>query len=378
MAHLEMEFLGIFRARRDGNPLTDFESSKVRALLAYLAVEAQRPHSRERLAALLWPDWPESAARSNLRYALADLRKVISDRTAKPPFLNISREAIQFNIHSEHWLDVAEFSNLSSTTQGTGIERLERAIELYKGEFLEGFSISDAAPWEDWVRLKRQQLQRCYLEALHRLAAVLEECGEHEGALQHAYRLVEVEPLDESAHRQVMCLLAFSGRGGEALAQYEACREVLRAELGAEPSQETEELYQVLLSGELPPAGMETLQPERPPRQVGACPYRGLAVFREQDAQFFFGREDFTRRLHEVHPHNLPVQLTSFVGRERQVADIQGAFLHPVSPTRLLTLTGTGGTGKTRLALQVAAEMIDEFPDGAWFIDLSPLTDPDL
>ncbi|HSF80661.1 MAG TPA: winged helix-turn-helix domain-containing protein, partial [Anaerolineales bacterium] len=113
MAHLEMEFLGLFRASLGENPLTEFESSKVRALLAYLAVEAQRPHSRERLAALLWPDWPESAARSNLRYALADLRKVIGDRTAKPPFLHISREAIQFNTGSEHWLDVTEFSSLS-------------------------------------------------------------------------------------------------------------------------------------------------------------------------------------------------------------------------------------------------------------------------
>ena len=89
-----------------------------------------------------------------------------------------------------------------------------------------------------------------------------------------------------------MLLLAQSGQRGAALAQYETCREVLSDELGASPSTETEDLYQVLLSGELPPPLTEVPPPERPPRRVGACPYRGLSVFREQDAPFFFGREE--------------------------------------------------------------------------------------
>jgi len=112
MPQLGMEFLGGFRITQDGTPLTGFESNKVRALLAYLAAESQRPHPRESLAALLWPDWPERAALSNLRYALSDLRKVIVDRNAEPPFLLISREAIQFNAESDHALDVAEFTRL--------------------------------------------------------------------------------------------------------------------------------------------------------------------------------------------------------------------------------------------------------------------------
>ena len=125
MPQLRLELLGRFRVSLGGTPITTFESNKVRALLAYLAVETQHPHSREKLAALLWPDWPDRAALSNLRYALSDLRKVIGDRTAAPPFLLISREAIQFNTESDHLLDVAQFIEL--TSPGDGIGSLEQA-----------------------------------------------------------------------------------------------------------------------------------------------------------------------------------------------------------------------------------------------------------
>jgi WD40 repeat protein/DNA-binding SARP family transcriptional activator len=297
MAHLRMEFLGGFHASLNGEQLTTFESSKVRALLAYLAVEAQRPQPREKLAGLLWPDWPDRSSLSNLRYALSDLRKVIGDRTADPPLLLISREAIQFNLESHHWLDVAEFTGLA---QGLSPEQLIQAIPLYQGEFLEGFSVSEAALFEDWARLTREQLRRIFLEALHKLAVSLEASGEFEHALSYARNQVKVEPLDESAHRQIMRLLALSGRGGEALAHYEVCRKVLKEELRAEPSQETLQLYQLLLKGELPATAAEIKRPAQLPRQVGPCPYRGLAAFREQDAQFFFGREGFTQQLEEA------------------------------------------------------------------------------
>lgn len=300
MAQLRMEFLGGFRVSLDGTPITSFESNKVRALLAYLAVESQRPHPRESLAALLWPDWPDRAALSNLRYALSDLRKVIGDRNAEPPFLLISREAIQFNAGGDHWLDAAELIRVASSQD---VEPLERAVTLYKGGFLEGFSASEAAPFEDWARLKGEQLQRCFLEILHRLASTLEAGGEYERALGYARRSVEVEPLDESGQRQVMRLLALSGRRAEALARYEACCRVLKDELKAGPSQETEDLYQLLLKGELPPTAVEIPSPVRLPRRVGACPYRGLAAFREQDAHFFFGREEFTKQLEETIQH---------------------------------------------------------------------------
>jgi DNA-binding SARP family transcriptional activator len=119
MAHLSLYLLGPFQATLDGVPIAGFESSKVRALLAYLAVEAHRrpgEHSRQALAGLLWPDKPERAALANLRNALSNLRKAIGDRSAigdrdaSPPYLKITRETIQFNLASDHWLDVAAFS----------------------------------------------------------------------------------------------------------------------------------------------------------------------------------------------------------------------------------------------------------------------------
>ena len=97
MAHLSLSLLGPFQVTLDRHLIKEFKSNKVRALLAYLAVEADRPHGRETLAGLLWPDWPNRDAMSNLRYALSDLRRVIGDRDAIPPFLLISRQSIQFN-----------------------------------------------------------------------------------------------------------------------------------------------------------------------------------------------------------------------------------------------------------------------------------------
>ena len=99
--------------------MTDFKSNKVRALLAYLAVEADRPHRREALAGLLWPDWPDRDALSNLRYALASLRRTLGDHTAVPPFLLITPQTIQFNPASDYWLDVTELRAADSASRTT-------------------------------------------------------------------------------------------------------------------------------------------------------------------------------------------------------------------------------------------------------------------
>jgi DNA-binding SARP family transcriptional activator len=108
MTHLALSLLGGFQAALDGRPLTQFKSNKVRALLAYLAVEADRPHRREALAAMFWPERSDSEALSNLRYSLASLRKTLGDRTAAIPFLLISHDTIQFNKASDAWLDVTQ------------------------------------------------------------------------------------------------------------------------------------------------------------------------------------------------------------------------------------------------------------------------------
>jgi DNA-binding SARP family transcriptional activator len=152
MAHLSLSLLGPFQVTLGGEPVTSFESDKVRALLAYLAVEAHRPHRRDSLAGLLWPDWPDRAARTNLRNGLANLRQAIGNRTAAPPFLLITRETIQFNTASDYWLDVTAFRASVEADQAgqPAVRQLEEAVALYRGSFLEGFFLKDSPAFEDW------------------------------------------------------------------------------------------------------------------------------------------------------------------------------------------------------------------------------------
>src|SRR5512136_1258725 len=121
MAHLSLSVLGPFQAMLDSQPVTSFESAKVRALLIYLTVEADQPHSRAALAGLLWPDWPDRAALRNLSYALSNLRQAIGDRRARPPFLLITRDTIQFNTASDCSLDLSGLANLT----GLEIDQLD-------------------------------------------------------------------------------------------------------------------------------------------------------------------------------------------------------------------------------------------------------------
>jgi WD40 repeat protein/DNA-binding SARP family transcriptional activator len=304
MGHLDVRLLGPFQVTLDGQPVTGFRSDKVRALLAYLCTEADGPHRREKLAGMFWPDWPESSARANLRRALADLRVVISDQETTPPSLSVTRQTIAFNTASDAWVDVLAFADLAGPG-GRGPEQdpsaLEQAAGLYRGEFLEGFSLPDSAPFEEWALFHRERFHRMVLEALERLVQQYGQAGQYERGLDHAWRQVALDPWREEAHRQLMLLLAATGQRSAALAQYETCRQVLAQELGTEPSAGLRQTYERLLRGErLPDLPFAPAKEGREPRQVGPCPYRGLAAFREEDAPFFFGRETFTQRLVEA------------------------------------------------------------------------------
>ena len=164
------------------------------------------------------------------------------------------------------------------------IARLREAVELYRGEFMAGFSLP-SAPFEEWLLAQRERLRLQALDALQALAAYHERRGEHEQALRYARRQLELEPWREAAHRQCMRALALRGERAAALAQYEACRRALAEELGVEPEAETTALYERI----------RRVRPRRSPR-----PARSVAR----------------------PPHNLPAQLTPFVGRERELAEI--------------------------------------------------------
>jgi len=257
--NLSLSLLGPFQATQDGQPLTGFESNKVRALLAYLAAEADRPHSRDELIGLLWPDQPDATARANLRQALANLRNVIGDRTSATPFLSTTSDGIQFQRSERCSIDVVVFAELIATCRAhthrrletcrSCAQRLQQAVTLYRGDFLAQFVQSGSEAFEEWTLIKREQLHREALDALYHLTQHFEWRGDYNQTLHYAQRQLELDPWREEAHRQVMRALALTEQRSAALAQYETCRRVLAEELGAEPAEETTALYKQIKAG---------------------------------------------------------------------------------------------------------------------------------
>lgn len=323
MARLVLSFLGPFQATLDGQPASEFESNKVRALLAYLAIEADRPHARESLAGLLWPDYPERSALANLRSALANLRGAIGDRTADPPFLLISREAIRFNPQSDYWLDTAALQDTAAHPAAD----LEAAMALYRGDLLAGFSLSDSSPFQAWLLARREQFHQIARDLLSRLGAQAEQAGDYDRALAAARRHLALDLWDEDAHRRLMRCMALSGRRSLALAQFETLRYILHDDLGVDPAHETVMLYERIRDETLEPflaRGPSTPQPPAP----GASPFKGLSFFDEADSALFFGREALTARL-----------------RDHVRACLSGES----SRFRLLAVTGASGSGKSSI-----------------------------
>lgn len=353
MARLSLAFLGGFQATLGNVPVTGFESDKVRALLVYLAVETTSQR-RTALSGLLWPDMPEASARHNLSQVLFNLRQVIGDREAQPPFLLVSRDAIQFNPASDYTLDVALFNRLLAESDAHGhahskiceacAHQLQQAVTLYQGDFLHQFFLEDSATFEEWALVQREQLHRRALTALSNLAAYHEHRADFEAALRSCERQLALDPWREEAHQQMMRILVRSGQRSAALAQYESCRRILAQELGVEPSPETRALYEQIRTGAL--SGKETGRQEDKDKPISTISQSPL--------------------------FNLPTQLTPFLGRSRERADLGRLLADPTC--RLLALTGPGGIGKTRLALQAAQDQQTAFAQGVAFVALAPLT----
>jgi WD40 repeat protein/DNA-binding SARP family transcriptional activator len=288
----------------DGEPVTGFVSSKAQALVFYLAATSQ-PETRESLAGLLWSDRSESAAKNSLRNALTNLRQLIG------PYLHITHQTVALNREAPLNVDGERFTARLSGVQWDGtatvtpdpedLIALKEAADLYRGDFLAGFYVTDAPLFEEWMLAEREYLRRELEVALERLVRGHSARGELKPAIAFAHRWLAVDPLREAAHRALMELYAWSGDRSAALQQYQICAQILAEELRVEPAERTQALHGRLLKGEIPiaPIAVEALR-ERELRTVGACPYRGLAVFREADAAFFFGRETFTARLVEA------------------------------------------------------------------------------
>ena len=334
---LSLYLFGSPRLEFDGVPV-HIPRRKATALLVYLAVSGQC-HSRDALATLLWPENDHSGARAELRRTLSVLNRVLGEG-----WLQADRETVSWipDPGKIFWLDLADFQDKLKVCESHNHPEtvaclectpvLEEAIILYQDDFMAGFSLKDCRAYDEWQFFQAEKLRRQLQEALVRLTAHYANTLEYKTAISYAQRWLALDPLQEAAHRQLMSLFAQSGQRNAALHQYQNCQEVLSSELGVEPSEETRELYQ----------------------KIQASTLVTVAALRPKS--------------------NLPLQTTPFIGRENELAEIRAKLKD--DDCRLLTLLGPGGSGKTRLAIEAAGGLLDDFKQGVFFANLAPLEEP--
>jgi DNA-binding SARP family transcriptional activator/class 3 adenylate cyclase len=264
MSHLSLNLLGGFEVTRDAEPVTGFRTDKVRALLAFLAVESSRPHRRSVLAAMFWPEATEQNAGHNLSQSLVQLRRVLGEtKKADPaPFLLVTPRALQFNENSDYQLDVGRFRHLLGLidrhvhSDGAGCETCqawrEQAAELYRGDLLAGLYVSDSTAFEEWRTVLQEDLRQQALELFRSLSTFYEKRGKLERAQEYSRRQIALDPWQEEAHIQLMRLMVQNGQAAAALKQFESFRQRLAEELGLEPSAEMMRFYETIRSGTNP------------------------------------------------------------------------------------------------------------------------------
>lgn len=244
---LEIALLGTPRATTDGEPVT-VDTRKATALLAYLAV-TERPHGRDRLAGLFWPDSDQSRSRAALRRTLSALAKGIGHDwlTTDRQTVGLKRDGLV--------LDIDRFRALRQQAHAEEdphrrVAALRSAVELYRDDFMAGFALRDADPFDEWQYLEAQALRQEFALALEQLVSDLSERGEVHEAIGYAYRWLALDALHEPAHRWLMQLHAAVGDRSAAVRQYRECVRVLERELGVAPLDETTATYRAIEEGE--------------------------------------------------------------------------------------------------------------------------------
>ncbi len=310
MSRLTVSLFGHIRINIDAHPV-DLKARKALALLAWLVVNP-RPHERERLAAMLWPEVNATRARANLRRVLW-----LMNQSMVGHWVDATPETVTF-VRDEAEIDVVSFDAITGK-MNPKLGQLAAAVELYTGDFLDNLVLYDCEEWSAWARDRREDYRRLALAALRRLTQAYLDQGDAAAAERHARRQIEIDHLDEPAYQQLFLALACSGKRTTALGEYEALRRLLENELSASPSQATEELVAQIRTGvldgvpaiaesdaddsemsdaavdaEIEPTGVSIAMEMAP---TTANPYRGLFAFREEDAANFFGREEFIDEL---------------------------------------------------------------------------------
>jgi predicted ATPase/DNA-binding SARP family transcriptional activator len=348
MPQLVLYLFGTPRLERDGTRL-EIHRRKVMALLIYLAVTG-KSHLRDSLATMFWPDHDQGSARAALRRTLSELQKTLGEK-----LIRVEQDSLRLERTTDLWSDIDEFRSRLEAYRIHGhhpedpcpdcLLAMTEALSLYQGDFLTGFTLRGNAEFDEWQILQTEILRRESIDALRWLVMGRTANGELSLAIDFARRWLVLDPIDEAAHRFLMQLYAWNGQRSEALHQYQECVCILKQELGVQPLDETAALYEHIRS-----------QKNLPTPVLSSPPQKSIS---KPDT-----------------PNNLPVQLTSFIGR---LADLEGVKEELSRPyVHLLTLTGPAGVGKTRLCLEVAAQLLDQYEDGVFFVNLAPIFDPAL
>jgi predicted ATPase/DNA-binding SARP family transcriptional activator len=338
---LALYLLGPPRIECDGVPIK-LDRRKALALLAYLAVTGES-HRRDSLVNLLWPEVDATRGRAALRRTLYALRKALTN-----VWLDIDREEIGLRSSEEPsissgqtlWVDVDWFHRLLAEcgTHGHPVSQvcpaclapLTDAVALVHGDFLSGFGLKDSFNFDDWALFQAEVLRRELAEALERLVRWHSAQREFESALGYARHRLELDPLEEPAHRQLMRLFAWSGRRSAALRQYEECIAVLEDQLGVTPQDTTTQLYQDIQKGHPPPP------PEARREQEALLPSERLLDLAAGSPPFL--------------EQEMPAERPVFVARERELARLDGYLNAALSGQgRVVFVTGEAGSGKTTL-----------------------------
>ena len=289
------------------------------ALLAYLALHADRASSRDAIAAALWPDVSDDEARANLRRHLSLLKGLLPEGFAEPWIA--SGRTLQWNGESSATVDVIEFERQARSPQTRAA-----AIELYSGDIFESLE-------DEWIAPLRERYREKFLSLLCDEIDARERAGDIPAFLQHGRTLVRFDPLREDVVRRLMLARAESGDGAGALQEFKDFEKRLAGEMAAEPMAETIACFESIKRGDVAPALQNAPSPKT----------------------------------------NLPRQLTSFVGRESEISEIAAL----IARHQLVTLVGSAGVGKTRTSIHAVESLIGDYLDGVWFIELAPLASPD-
>ena len=301
---------------------------KTLALLVHLAFDL-KPHTRESLAALFWAEQSQERAFANLRHALWEINEALGEG-----WIESDRDEIRLSgdidLDLTHFHALIAASNAPTTDSAARLLSLAQAAALYTDHFLAGFTLKDAPAFDDWAFFHAESLRRDLASALESLTHGYCDLDRAAEAIPFARRWLALDPLNESAHRGLMTAHALAGESAAALRHYQQCEATLKKELGVEPEAETKALHEKIRAG-------------------------GLQ--RKPSAR-----------------NNLPAAVTSFIGRESEMNQVRVE----VAQNRLVTLTGSGGVGKTRLAIESARGLLAQFPHGVWLVELAPLASADL